>query len=202
MAGTQRVSPNARNIRLGELHTQRIALEEQLVPLRLQIIDLTTQETLALSRAEEDARRLRVATDAAEDRGLTSATNRNLRQTNLALALREEVYKIKQHYANNTTTSDECRRSEARVAKLHKRQDRIRSQAYNALTEQRETAQREYSASLNTYNSMYSSLGHLILQRTILEDELRDIVAEEAILNRGRGRKRKLRATQRKGKKN
>lgn len=201
MAETQRLSPNTRNIRLGELHRQRIALEEQLRPLRLQITYLTNQEALARSRANEDARRLQVATDTADDIGPTSAININLRQSNLAIARREAAYIIKQNYANNTANSEASRRYVARVARLQERLDRIRNQAYNALKEQRERAQREYTASLNTYNSMYRPLSDLTLQKTILEDALRAIVNEEAELNRGRGRKRKLRSTQRKGKK-
>jgi len=139
MPGTQRL--NTINIRRGELERRRRELEERLIPLRLRLTDLTNQGELARNRATEDMRRLRVAADAADDRGLTSATNRNLRHSNLALALREEVYKIKQHYANNTTTSDACRRSEARVAKLHERLDKRRSQAFNALTTQAERAE-------------------------------------------------------------
>jgi hypothetical protein len=201
MAGTQRVSPNRRNIRLGELHTQRLALEEQLRPLRLQIIDLINQEMLAHSRAEEDARRLRVARDAADDLGPNSATEINLRQSNLAIALREAAYIIKQNYTNNTANSEASRRYVARVARLQERLRKKRNEAYSALAEQSERAQREYTASLNTYNSMYRPLGRLILQRTILEDALRAIVDEEAILNSGRGQKRQHRATYKRGKK-
>jgi chromosome segregation ATPase len=196
MPGTQRL--NTINIRRGELETQRRELEERLIPLRLRLTELTNQEELARLRVTEDMRRLRVATDAAEDRGLTSATNRNLRQSNLALALREEVYKIKQHYANNTTTSDACRRSEARVAKLHERLDRRRSQAFNALTTQAERAEREFFASREAHELINRELAFLTLEIRILDDALSAIVDEEARLNRGRGRKKQRRATQRK----
>ena len=182
MPGTQRL--NTINIRRGELETQRRELEEHIRPLRLQLTDLINQEELARLRVAEDKHRLRVATDAAEDRGLTSATNRNLRQSNLALALREEVYKIKQHYANNTTTSDACRRSEARVAKLHERLDRRRSQAYNALREQRERAENAFFASRDAYNLINRELIDLVSTLTQLENELSAVVAEEARLNR------------------
>ena len=199
MPGTQRL--NRVNIRRAELETQRIALEERLIPLRLRLLELTNQEELARNRVTEDMRRLRVARDAADDRGLTSATNRNLRQSNLALALREEVYKIKQHYANNTTTSDACRRSEARVAKLHERLDRRRSQAFNALTTQAERAESAFFASRDAFALINRDLLDLISTLTQLETALSAIVDEEDRLNRGRGRKRQRRSTQRKGKK-
>jgi hypothetical protein len=198
MAGTQRLSPNSINIRRGELETQRRELEERLRPLRLRLLELTNQEELARNRVSEDRRRLRIATDAAEDRGLTSATNRNLRQSNLALALREEVYKIKQHYTNNTTTSDACRRSQARVAKLHERLDKRRSQAYNALTTQAVRAENAFFASRDALELINRE--RIDLESTLrqLETALSAVVDEEARLNRGRGIKRQRRSTQRK----
>ena len=134
MPGTQRL--NTINIRRAELATRRRELEERLIPLRLRLTDLTNQGELAHLRATEDMRRLRVAADAADDRGNSSAINRNLKQSNLALAIREEAYKIKQHYDNNTTNSEACRRSDTRVEKLHTRLEKRRCQAYKALEEQ------------------------------------------------------------------
>jgi len=201
MAGTQRLSPNSINIRRGELETQRRDLEERIRPLRLRLTDLTNQEELVRNRVTEDRHRFQLARDAADDRGLTSTTNRNLRQSNLALALREEVYKIKQHYANNTTTSDACRRSEARVAKLHERLDRRRSQAYNALTTQAERAENASFASRDAYNLINRELVDVVSTLRQLEDELSAVIDEEARLNRGRGKKRQRRTTYKKGKK-
>ena len=198
MPGTQRL--NTINIRRGELETRRRELEERLIPLRLRLTDLINQEELARLRVIEDRHRLRVATDAAEDRELTSATNRNLRQSNLALALREEVYKIKQHYANNTTTSDACIRSQARVAKLHERLDKRRSQAYNALTTQAVRAENAFFASRNALESINRERINLESTLRELETALSAVVDEEARLNRGRG-KRQRRATYKRGKK-
>jgi hypothetical protein len=67
MAGTQRVSPNSINIRRAELETQRIALEERLIPLRLRLLELTEQLELANNRVTEDRHRLRHARDATDD---------------------------------------------------------------------------------------------------------------------------------------
>ena len=200
MAGTQRLSPNSINIRRGELETQRRDLEERIRPLRLRLTDLTNQEELVRNRVTEDRHRFQLARDAADDRGLTSTINRNLRQSNLALALREEVYKIKQHHANNTTTSDACRRSEARVAKLHERLDRRRSQAYNALTTQAERAENASFASRDAYNLINRELVDVVSTLRQLEDELSAVIDEEARLNRGRGKKRQRRFTHKKGK--
>jgi hypothetical protein len=198
MAGTQRLSPNTLNIRLGELHRQRIDLEERIRPLRLRLLDLTEQLGLASNRVTEDRRRLRDATLAPDYRGLTSTTNINLRQSNLGIALREEVYKIKQHYANNTTNSEACRRSEARLAKLHQRLDNRRSQAFNALTTQAERAERAHIASRDAYSLINIEIASLTLTLRELETALSAIIDEEARLNRGRGRKKQRRSTQRK----
>jgi len=198
MAGTQRLSPNTLNIRLGELEMQRRELEERLIPLRLRLTDLTNQEELVRNRVTEDRHRLRLARDAADDRGLTSATNRNLNQSNLVLALREEVYKIKQHYANNTTNSEECRRSEARVAKLHERLDKRRSKAFNALTTQAQIAENASFASRAAHALIHRQRFDLRSTLRELETALSAVVDEEARLNRGRGKKRQHRATQRK----
>ncbi len=124
-----------------------------------------------------------------------------MNQSNLALALREEVYKIKQYYANNTSTSDACRRSEARVAKLHTRLDRRRSQAHNALEEQAERAENASFASRAAHALIHRQRFDLKPTLRQLETALSAIVDEEARLNRGRGRKRKLRATHKRGKK-
>jgi hypothetical protein len=111
------------------------------------------------------------------------------------------VYKIKQHYANNTTTSDACRRSEARLAKLHKRLDRRRSQAFNALTTQAERAENAFFASRDAHALINRE--YIDLESTLrdLETALSAIVDEEARLNRGRGQKRQHHAIYKRGKK-
>jgi hypothetical protein len=196
MAGTQRL--NRVNIRRAELETQRIALEERLRPLRLRLLELTEQLGLANNRVTEDRHRLRHARDAADDRGNTSAINRNLKQSNLALAIREEAYKIKQHYDNNTSNSEACSRSDARVEKLHTRLEKRRSQAYKALEEQAQRAENAYSASRAAHALIYRQRFDLKPTLRELETALSAVVAEEARLNLGRGRKRQRRSTQRK----
>jgi hypothetical protein len=102
MPGTQRL--NTINIRRGELATRRRELEERLIPLRLRITDLTNAVILARNRVNTDWNRSQDARIETYDRVIL--ITRGLNQTNLGIAIREEVYKIKQHYANNTTTSE------------------------------------------------------------------------------------------------
>ena len=199
MPGTQRL--NTINIRRGELETRRRELEERLIPLRLRITDLTEQLGLANNRVTEDMRRLRHAREAADDRGNTSAININLKQSNLALAIREEAYKIKQHYDNNTTNSEACSRSDARVEKLHTRLEKRRCQAYKALEEQAQRAENALLASRAAHTLINSELASVTSTLRQLETALSAIADEEARLNLGRGRKRQRRTTYKKGKK-
>jgi len=199
MPGTQRL--NTINIRRGELETRRRELEERLIPLRLRLLDLTEQLELASNRVTEDRHRLQHARDAADDRGNTSAINRNLKQSNLALAIREEADKIKQHYDNNTTDSEACRRSDTRVEKLHTRLEKRRCQAYKALEEQAQRAEIAYSASRAAETLINSELASVTSTLRQLETALSVIADEEARLNRGRGIKRKRHPTHKRGKK-
>ena len=196
MPGTQRL--NTINIRRGELETQRRELEERLIPLRLQLTDLTNQVELARLRVTEDRRRLQLASDAADDRGNTSAINRNLKQSNLALAIREEAYKIKQHYDNNTANSEACSRSDARVEKLHTRLEKRRYQAYKDLEEQAQRAENALLASRAAHALINRQRFDLKPMLRELETALSAVVDEEARLNIARGRKRQRRSTQRK----
>jgi hypothetical protein len=198
MPGTQRL--NTINIRRGELATQRRELEERLIPLRLRLLDLTEQLGLASNRVTEDRHRLQHARDAEDDRGNTSAINRNLKQSNLALAIREEAYKIKQHYDNNTTNSEACRRSDTRVEKLHTRLEKRRCQAYKALEEQAQRAENAFFASRDAFALINRELLDLISTLRELETALSAIIDEEARLNIGRGKKQH-RSTYKKGKK-
>jgi chromosome segregation ATPase len=199
MPGTQRL--NTINIRRGELETRRRELEERLIPLRLRITDLTDQRDLIIDRVTEDRHRLRDATNAAEDRGNTSVINRNLKQSNLALAIREEAYKIKQHCDNNTGTSESCSRSDARVEKLHERLEKRRSQAYKALEEQEERAKNALFATRAAHALINREIASLNSTLRELETALSAVVDEEARLNLGRGRKRQRRVTHKRGKK-
>ena len=196
MAGTQRNSPNSINIRLGELHRQRIALEERLRPLRAQLIALINEEELARNRETEDWRRLQLASTLAFDP--LPKINRDLRQSSLAHAYREEVRKVQQHYENNTTTSDAFERNSARRTKLQIRMNKRRNQALTALVEEKEKAQHAYDYSRDTLTLTTAARTDLELEIRELDTALRDVVDEEARLNSGRGKKRKIRATQKK----
>ena len=196
MAGTQRNSPNSINIRLGELHRQRIALEERLRPLRAQLIALINEEELARNRETEDWRRLQLASNLAFNP--LPKINQDLRQSSLSHAYREEVRKVQQHYENNTTTSDAFERDSARRTKLQIRMNKRRNQALAALLEEKEKAQRAYDASKDAHSLTTAARTDLDSEIRELDTALRDVVDEEYRLNTGRGRKRKLHATQKK----
>ena len=198
MLRTQRLSPNSINIRLGELHRQRIALEERLRPLRAQLIALINEEELARNRETEDWRRLQLASNLAFNP--LPKINQDLRQSSLAHAYREEVRKVQQHYENNTTTSDAFERDSARRTKLQIRMSKRRNQALATLVEEKEKAQRAYDYSRDTHTLTTAARTDLELEIRELDTALRDVVDEEARLNRGRGKKRKLSATQKTGK--
>ena len=196
MLRTQRNSPNTINIRLGELHRQRIALEERLRPLRAQLIALINEEELARNRETEDWRRLQLALNLAFDP--LPKINRDLRQSSLAHAYREEVRKVQQHYENNTTTSDAFERDSARRTKLQIRMNKRRKQYLATLLEEKEKAQHAYDYSRDTLTLTTAARTDLESEIRELDTALRDVVDEEYRLNTGRGRKRKLHATQKK----
>ena len=196
MSRTQRNSPNSINIRLGELYRQRIALEERLRPLRAQLIALINEEELARNRETEDWRRLQLASTLAFDP--LPKINRDLRQSSLAHAYREEVRKVQQHYENNTTTSDAFERDSARRTKLQIRMSKRRNQALATLLEEKEKAQRAYDYSRDTHTLTTAARTDLELEIRELDTALGAVVDEEARLNSGRGKKRKLYATQKK----
>ena len=196
MLRTQRLSPNSINIRLGELHRQRIALEERLRPLRAQLIALINEEELARNRETEDWRRLQLASNLAFNP--LPKINQDLRQSSLAHAYREEVRKVQQHYENNTTTSDAFERDSARRTKLQIRMNKRRKQYLATLLEEKEKAQHAYDYSRDTLTLTTAARTDLESEIRELDTALRDVVDEEYRLNTGRGRKRKLHATQKK----
>jgi hypothetical protein len=199
MAGTQRNSPNSINIRLGELETQRIELEERLIPLRLRQTDLTNVLRLARNRENTDYNLFQDIAVRAYDR--RALIDRNLRESNLGIAIREEEHKRRQHYDNGTMTSDAFRHATARLAKLNIRMNNRRRQALNALREEQERAESVYNASRDALALLYREARDLVSSIRQLETALSAVVDEEARLNSGRGKKRQRRATHKKGKK-
>ena len=123
-----------------------------------------------------------------------------MKQTNLGIAIREEEHKRRQHYDNNTMASDAFRQATARLTKLNKRRENKRRSQLNALREEIERTEREFIASRDAHALLKSELDSLAYTLSQLETALSAVVAEEARLNLGRGKKQR-RATQRKGKK-
>jgi hypothetical protein len=196
MPGTQRL--NTINIRRGELERRRRELEERLIPLRLRITDLTTAVILARNRVNTDWNRSQDARIEAHDREIL--ITRGLKQTNLGIAIREEEHKRRQHYDNNTMASDAFRQATARLTKLNKRRENKRRSQLNALREEKERTEREFIASRDAHALLKSELDSLTSMLKQLETALIIVVAEEARLNLGRGRKKQRRATHKRGK--
>jgi hypothetical protein len=191
MPGTQRL--NTINIRRGELETRRRELEERLIPLRLRITDLTNAVILARNRLNTDWNRSQRARIEAHDREIL--ITRGLTQSNLGIAIREEEHKRRQHYENNTMESDAFRQATARLTKLNKRRENKRRSQLNALREEKERTEREFIASRDAHALLKSELDSLNYTLSQLESALSAVVAEEARLNLGRGRKRQRRTT-------
>jgi hypothetical protein len=196
MPGTQRL--NTINIRRGELETRRRELEERLIPLRLRITDLTNAVILARNRVNTDWNRAQDARIEAYDREIL--ITRGLKQTNLGIAIREEEHKRRQHYDNNTMASDAFRQATARLTKLNKRRENKRRSQLNALREEKERTEREFIASREAHALLKSELDSLTSTLRQLETALSAVVAEEARLNLGRGKKQR-RPTHKRGKK-
>lgn len=199
MSRAQRNSPNTINIRRGELETQRRELEERLRPLILRRQLFAHAEELARNRETEDWRRLQLASNLAFNP--LPKINKDLRQSSLSHAYREEVRKVQQHYENNTTTSDAFERDSARRTKLQIRMYNRRNQALAALVEEKEKAQRAYDASKETHSLTTAARTDLESEIRELDTSLRNVVDEEYRLNTGRGRKRQRHPTHKRGKK-
>jgi hypothetical protein len=76
------------------------------------------------------------------------------------------------------------------------------AEAPNALVEQRDTYESEYTAAGDAYNAMFrEQIYPLALRRNRITNELFAIQRAENELNRGRGKKRQRRATHKRGKK-
>jgi len=94
--------------------------------------------------------------------------------------------------------SDAFRQATARLTKLNKRRENKRRSQLNALREEKERTEREFIASRDAHALLKSELASVISTLRQLETALSAVVAEEARLNLGRGRKRQRRSTQRK----
>ena len=186
-----------RDIRARELATSINELRERLRVLRPQRQELFEQETLAAAKAREYYDKL-VSVSAVP---LLSVSNATILQSNLGVAFRKEVDKIRTHTRNNTTTSVAFKRTAKRRAKLWNRIEWQRKRANATIIRLKEEAERNYSKVLAEYQAITAEFDIIEETNKEIKDALALLVSEADALNGvGRGKRRKHN-TRKKGKK-
>ena len=186
-----------RDIRARELAASINELRERLRVLRPQRQELFEQETLAAAKAREYYDKL-VSESAVP---LLSVSNATILQSNLGVAFRKEVDKIRTHTRNNTTTSVAFKRTAKRRAKLWNRIEWQRKRANATIIRMKEEAERNYSKVLAEYQAITAEFDIIEETNKEIKDALALLVSEADALNGvGRGKRRKHN-TRKKGKK-
>jgi hypothetical protein len=186
-----------RDARARELATNIYELRERLRVLRPQRQELFEKETLAAAKAREYYDKL-VRESAVP---LLSVSNATILQSNLGVAFRKEVDKLKTHYRNNTTTSDAFKRTAKRRTKLWNRIEWQRERANATIIRMKEEAERNYLKVLADYQAITAEFDIVEETNKKLKEDLALLVKEADELNGvGRG-KRGKRNTRKKGKK-
>ena len=187
-----------RDIRARELAENINELRERLRVLRPQRQELFEKETLAAAKAREYYDKL-LSELAVEDP--LPAINANILQSNLGVAYKKEVDKIRTHTRNNTTTSDAFKRATKRRAKLRNRMEWKLKRAHNDFIRLKEEAERNYLKVLAEYQAITAEFDIVEETNKKLKEDLALLVKEADELNGvGRG-KRGKRNTRKKGKK-
>ena len=187
-----------RTIRARELATRINELRDRLRDLRPQRQELFEQETLAAAKAREYYDKL-VSELALEDP--LPVINANILQSNLGVAYKKEVDKIRTHTRNNTTTSVAFKRATKRRTKLRNRMDWKLKRAHNDFIRLKEEAERNYLKVLAEYKEITARFDAVEETNKEIKDALALLVSEADALNGvGRGVRRKHN-TRKKGKK-
>ena len=177
-----------RDIRARELATRIYELRERLRVLRPQRQELFEKETLAAAKAREYYDKL--LSESAVP--LLSVSNATILQSNLGVAFRKEVDKIKTHYRNNTTTSVAFKRTAKRRAKLWNRIEWQRKRANANIIRMKEEAERNYLKVLADYQAITAEFDIVEETNKKLKEDLALLVKEADALNGvGRGKRRK-----------
>ena len=178
-----------RDIRARELATRIYELRERLRVLRPQRQELFEKETLAAAKAREYYDKL-LSELAVEDP--LPAINANILQSNLGVAYKKEVAKIRTHTRNNTTTSDAFKRATKRRAKLRNRMEWKLKRAHNDFIRLKEEAERNYLKVLAEYEAITAEFDVVEQTNKEIKDALALLVREADTLNGvGRGKRRK-----------
>ena len=186
-----------RTIRARELAANIAELRDRLRvlwPIRQELFE---KETLAARKAREYYDKF-VSESAVP---LLSVSNATILQSNLGVAFRKEVDKIRTHYRNNTTTSVAFKRTAKRRAKLWNRMEWQRKRANATIIRMKEEAERNYLKVLAEYQAITAEFDVVEETNKKIKDDLALLVREADTLNGvGRGVRRKHN-TRKKGKK-
>ena len=187
-----------RDARAHELAASINELRERLRVLRPQRQELFQKERLAAAKAREYYDKL-LSELALEDP--LPVINATILQSNLGVAFRKEVAKIRTHTRNNTTTSDAFKRATKRRAKLRNRMEWKLKRAHNDFIRLKEEAERNYLKVLAEYEAITAQFDIVEETNKEIKDALALLVSEADALNGvGRGIRRKHN-TRKKGKK-
>ena len=185
-----------RDIRARELAESINELRERLRVLRPQRQELFEKETLAAAKAREYYDKL-VSELALEDP--LPVINANILQSNLGVAYKKEVNKIRTHTRNNTTTSVAFKRATKRRAKLRNRMDWKLKRANDDFIRLKKEAEHNYLKVLAEYQAITAEFDVLEETNKKIKDDLALLVKEADALNGVGSGKRRKRNTRKKG---
>ena len=186
-----------RDARARELAASINELRERLRVLRPQRQALFEKETLAAAKAREYYDKL-VSELAHEDP--LPAINATILQSNLGVAYKKEVDKIRTHTRNNTTTSDAFKRATKRRAKLRNRMEWKLKRANDDFIRLKKEAERNYLKVLAEFKAITAEFDVLEETNKEIKNALALLIREADALNGvGQGKRRKHN-TRKKGK--
>ena len=187
-----------RTIRARELAASINELRDRLRvlwPIRQELFE---KETLAAAKAREYYDKF-VSELAVEDP--LPVINANILQSNLGVAYKKEVDKIRTHTRNNTTTSDAFKRATKRRAKLRNRMEWKLKRANDDFIRLKKEAEDNYLKVLAEYQAITAEFDVVEQTNKEIKEALALLVREADALNGvGRGKRRKHN-TRKKGKK-
>ena len=186
-----------RTIRARELATSINELRERLRVLRPRRQELFEKERLAAAKAREYYDKL-LSELALEDP--LPVINANILQSNLGVAYKKEVAKIRTHTRNNTTTSDAFKRATKRRTKLRNRMEWKLKRASDDFIRLKKEAEHNYLKVLAEFKAITAEFDVLEETNKEIKDALALLIREADALNGvGQGKRRKHN-TRKKGK--
>ena len=186
-----------RTIRARELATSINELKDRLRVLRPRRQELFEKERLAAAKAREYYDKL-LSELALEDP--IPVINATILQSNLGVAYKKEVEKIRTHTRNNTTTSDAFKRATKRRAKLRNRMEWKLKRANNDFIRLKKEAEHNYLKVLAEFKAITAEFDVLEETNKEIKEALVLLIREADALNGvGQGKRRKHN-TRKKGK--